>query len=89
MKTKYTNIIVIGIILLSIIFGIYFYPLLPDSIASHWDGKGVVNGYMPKFWGIFFMPLILIGCFILFRYLPRLTHLKKILMTLLHIIIYL
>jgi len=77
MKTKYTNIIVIGIILLAIIIGIYFYPILPDSMASHWNEKGVVNGYMPKFWGIFFMPILLIGLFLLFRFLPRFDPLKR------------
>ncbi len=77
MKTKYTNIIVIGIILLAIIIGIYFYPVLPDSMASHWNGNGVVNGHMPKFWGVFLMPLILIGMFLLLRYLPKLDPLRR------------
>jgi len=77
MKTKCTNIIVIGIILLAIIIGIYFYPILPDSMASHWNEKGVVNGYMPKFWGVFFMPILLIGLFLLFRVLPRFDPLKR------------
>jgi len=77
MKTKYTNIIVIGIILLSIIIGIYLYPSLPSSMASHWNEKGVVNGYMPKFWGVFFMPMLLIGCFLLFRFLPKFDPLKR------------
>jgi len=77
MKTKYTNIIVIGILLLAIVIGIYFYPILPDPIASHWDSKGVVNGHMPKFWGVFLMPIILLGTFLLFRYLPKLDPLKR------------
>ncbi len=46
-----------GLVLLSFILSIYFYPQVPDQMATHWDSQGEVNGYMSKFWGgTFFMP---------------------------------
>jgi uncharacterized membrane protein len=42
------------------IVGAYFYPLMPEQIASHWNAKGEVDGYMSKFWGLFFMPLLIL-----------------------------
>lgn len=57
-KTKIYSIL---IILISFAIAFYFYPLLPDQIASHWNFSGEVDGYMSKFWGLFFMPLLLIG----------------------------
>lgn len=73
---KKTEIIILGIILLSFIVGIYFYPLMPDKIASHWNIQGQVNGYMPKFWGLFLMSFISIGLFLLFVLIPKIDPLK-------------
>jgi len=47
------EIIVWLIVVASFIVGIYFYPRLPQKIAVHWDTSGNVNGYLPKFLGIF------------------------------------
>lgn len=65
-----------SIVLLSFIAGIYFYSKMPDLMASHWDFKGQVNGYMPKFWGLFLMPLISAGLFLLFSLIPEIDPLK-------------
>lgn len=65
------------LILISIGVGIYYYPHLPDRIASHWDAQGQVNGYMSKFWGIFLFPIISAACFILLIFIPKLDPLKK------------
>jgi len=41
-----SEIIIIGLILLSFIIGIYYYPQMPEEVASHWNAHGQVNGYM-------------------------------------------
>ena len=74
---KKTNIIIIIVILISFAIGIYFYSQLPDRIASHWNIKGEVDGYMSKFWGLFLMPIILLGLWLLFLLIPRIDPLKK------------
>ena len=74
---KAAHITSIAIIIASLIIGIYFYPQLPDQVASHWNTKGEVNGYIPKFWGAFLMPIITIGLFLLFLWLPKADPYKK------------
>ena len=76
MNMRKSEIIVLGIILLSFIIGIYFYPQVPEKVASHWNAQGQVNGYMSKFWGLFLMPLISVGLFLLFITIPKIDPLK-------------
>ncbi len=73
-----SEIIVLGITLFSFIVGIYFYfyPQIPEKMASHWNAQGQVDGYMSKFWGLFLLPLILAGLALLFVAIPRMDPLK-------------
>lgn len=66
-----------GLVLLSFILSIYFYPQVPDQMATHWDSQGEVNGYMSKFWGSFFMPLLITGLVILFLVIPKIDPRKE------------
>ncbi|MCD6368158.1 MAG: DUF1648 domain-containing protein [Candidatus Aenigmarchaeota archaeon] len=59
------ELIVLIIIFISFAVGVYFYPQMPEQVASHWNAQGEVNGHMPMFWGIFLMPLISLGLFLL------------------------
>lgn len=74
---KKTEIIILAIILISFMLGFYFYPKMPDQMASHWDMQSKVNGYMPKLWGLFLMPLISIALFFLFIAIPKIDPLKE------------
>jgi len=65
------------IILLSFAVSIYFYPQLPEKIASHWNVQGETDGCMPKLLGLFLMPLIILGIFFLSLLIPRIDPLKK------------
>jgi len=77
MKIKKINWLFILLIILSFIIGIYAYSVLPDQIASHWNARGEVDGYMGKFWGLFLFPIILIFLYLLFLIIPRIDPLKK------------
>ncbi|MCO5383780.1 MAG: SdpI family protein [Methanosarcina barkeri] len=46
-------------------------------MATHWDSQGEVNGYMSKFWGLFFMPLVITGLAIMFLVIPRIDPKKE------------
>ena len=74
---KKSETIILGIILSSLIIGAYFYPRMPEQFASHWNFKGEVDGYMPKFWGLFIMPIIAFVLFLLFILIPKIDPLKK------------
>jgi len=71
-----SEIIILGIILLSLIISIYFYPQMPEKMASHWNAQGQVDGYVSKFWGLFLMPFMFIGLALLFVAIPRIDPLK-------------
>ena len=70
------EIVWLGIVLASFIIGIYFYPQMPERMASHWNIKGEVNGYLPKFWGLFLMPFISLCIFLLSIAIPKIDPLK-------------
>ena len=74
---KKSTLAIIGIIILSFILSIYFYPRVPEQMATHWDEKGEVNGYMSKFWGLFFMPIIMAGLALLFMAVPKIDPMKE------------
>ncbi len=69
--------IILIIIFLSFAFGINIYHCMPDMMASHWNFQGQVDGYMPKFWGLFLMPIITMALLLLFIFIPRIDPLKE------------
>ena len=65
------------IILVAVIISTYFYPLMPDMLPSHWNAAGEIDGYLPKFWGLFIMPVISVFMLLLFIAIPRIDPLKE------------
>jgi len=76
MIIRKSEIAIIGIIVLSFVIGICFYPQMPEKMASHWNAKGQVDGYMSKFWVLFLMPLVLAGLALLCFAIPKIDPLK-------------
>jgi len=76
MSVRKNQIAIWGIVLLSFLLSIYFYPQMPAKMASHWNAKGQVDGYMSKFWGAFLMPFVLVGIALLFLAIPKIDPLK-------------
>jgi uncharacterized membrane protein len=68
---------IIALIMLSFLLGLYLYPEMPEQMASHWDAQGRVNGYMDRFWGLFLMPIMSAGLFLLFIFIPLIDPLKE------------
>ena len=46
------------------------------KVVSGVLSKGQVDGYMSKFWGIFLLPLVLVGVALLFMVIPKIDPLK-------------
>ena len=76
MNTRLTTIIVLVLVLAATIAGLSLWNRLPDQMASHWNVNDQVDGYMSKFWGVFLMPLITLGMFLLFLVIPNIDPLK-------------
>jgi uncharacterized membrane protein len=76
MSTRTTTIVVLLMIVAATIVGVVLWNRLPDLMASHWGPNDEVNGYISKFWGVFLMPLITLGMFLLFLLIPNIDPLK-------------
>lgn len=66
----------VGIAAIFFITGILFYPYLPAVVASHWNAAGEVNGYLPRFWGVFLLPFIFVVLALLLTSIPRIDPKK-------------
>ena len=77
MNMRRSEIIMLGIALLSFVIGVYYYPQMPEQMASHWNARGQVDGYLSKFWGLFLMPVTLVGLALLFMAIPRIDPLRE------------
>lgn len=76
MTTRFTTIIVLILIVAAAIGGALLWNQLPDQMASHWNVNDQVDGYVSRFWGVFIMPLITLGMFVLFIVVPNIDPLK-------------
>jgi len=72
-----SKIFILLSVLASFALGFYFYPFMPDQMASHWNINGEVDGYMSKTMGLFFMPILLVIINLLFFFIPKIDPEKK------------
>lgn len=77
MNTKTSFIAITFLVLAAAGASAYLYPQLPERVASHWNATGEVDGYMPKFWGLFLMPIIAVGMALLLWFLPKIDPMKE------------
>ena len=71
-----SEIVSLLLVIVSLLISFYFAPKLPETIPSHWNYKGEVDGYMAKFLALFLMPVFLLVLFLLFLILPKIDPLK-------------
>lgn len=66
-----------GVILLVWMVAIGVYGVMPERMATHWDAQGMANGYSGKVFGLFLMPVIMVGIQLLCILIPRIDPLKE------------
>ncbi|HVF25822.1 MAG TPA: SdpI family protein [Anaerolineales bacterium] len=76
MSTRTTTILVLLMIVGAMLAGLLLWSRLPEQMASHWNINDQVDGYMSRFWGVFMLPLISLGMFLLFMVIPNIDPLK-------------
>ncbi len=76
MKLGRSEAIIALILVLFFLTGVYFYPQMPEMIASHWNARGQADDYMSRFWGLFLLPVISLGLTLLLMIAPRIDPLK-------------
>jgi uncharacterized membrane protein len=52
-------------------FSAAMYSKLPAEIPSHWGTSGEVNGWMPRVWGVWLMPVVLLAMAVVLPRLPQ------------------
>jgi uncharacterized membrane protein len=68
---KPVQLAITAILVITFGISIALYPGLPDLIPTHWNAAGEVNGYMQKFWGVFLVPVLMLGFTALLVFIPR------------------
>jgi uncharacterized membrane protein len=76
MKIRVAEVLALLIVVASFFVGAYFYPILPDRVASHWNVAGEVDGYITKFWGAYLMPMMGVVLLALLFIIPRIDPQK-------------
>lgn len=76
MSRKTTLFIVLGFTALALVLSALAYPQLPESVPSHWNEKGEVDGYSSRIFGTIFMPLLIVGFGLMLLFIPNLDPLK-------------
>jgi len=70
-------IVPIIVIFLSICVSFFFFPSLPESMASHWGINGNVDGYSSRLFNVIFFPFLQIFLFLLLYFVPRIDPKRK------------
>jgi uncharacterized membrane protein len=74
---NFIRIAIIAGIILTFLVSLTAYPLLPDTVVSHWNAAGVPDGSMGKLAGIGLVPVIMVLLVGLLLFLPRIDPLRK------------
>jgi len=77
MKVTKIELVVLAVVVAALWVSIYFYPQMPDKMASHWNARGQVDGYLPKAVNMFIIPSILAGLALFFAVIVRLPMLRE------------
>ena len=46
-------------------------------MASYWNASGQVDDYLPRFWGVFLLPLVLTALWLVFMAIPRIELFRE------------
>lgn len=65
------------LIALSAIASIYFYLNFPEMVPTHWNFAGEVDAYGPRTINAFLLPVVILGMYILFIFIPFLDPKKE------------
>lgn len=60
-----------------IVIGALSYPFLPAQVPNHWNLAGEIDGYVSRFWGVVFLPLVAAGIWLLMLALPRIDPRRR------------
>ncbi len=65
------------IILITFMISIFLYPVVPNTMITHWGINDEPNGFSSKEFGLFFVPVLMIIFAIILYFVPLLDPMKK------------
>ena len=72
-KLNGANLLSLGIVVLAFVVTAAVYQDLPQRVPSHWNARGQVDGFAAKPWGPFTLPLTMLGLYVVFAVIPRIS----------------
>ena len=76
MYSRRIGFILILLVAVAFALSASFYSRIPESVASHWNASGEVDGYTSRAWGVLLMPSMLVFMLLIFTIVPKLHPLK-------------
>jgi len=73
MSQRQADLLCLLFVAVPAVLGAWLWPALPDPMPSHWNAAGEVDGWMPRFWGVFTVPLAAVGAWLLVRVIPYIS----------------
>lgn len=61
------------LVALAFVLTLAFYGQLPESVPTHWNARGEANGFTPKPWGPFVLPLVMTAVYAIRALVPRVS----------------
>lgn len=74
MKSRYFGAVAVAVMVL---FTLVVWGQLPERLPSHWNARGEVDGWTGKGPGVFLLPAVTLGLWLLFQVLPRIDPRAK------------
>ena len=59
------------LVVAAVAVSIFYYPRLPEQMATHWDASGQPNGFSSRFMGAWLLPLIMAVVWLILRAVPH------------------
>jgi uncharacterized membrane protein len=73
MKISRATLLSLALVAGAFVAAAVLYSRLPELVPTHWNVRGVADGFTPKPWGPFVLPLVMLGVFALLSALPRIS----------------
>lgn len=77
MRLNKTEIFILILIVIYLIAAYFLYPLMPSSIATHWNIKGTADGFSSRLFGVLIIPIFFIILFVIYYLFSRSNILKN------------
>ena len=71
--TRTFHVVALLLVLAGFGFAALTSPSLHDPVPSHWNDRGEIDDTIPKPWGVYLLPIAMVGTWLLLSLLPRIS----------------